>query len=263
MLLLLQSAASGAQGLSPSLFTNTNTFYSPTVTPGAVTLTPDLFTNTNTFYSATVSQTGATQDLTPDLFTNTNTFYSPTASATYALTAGLFTNTNTFYAPTVTPGAVTLTPDLFTNDNTFYSPTVDLATFAQDLTPPLFANDNTFYQHVLTGGAIVTAQAGAPGRRVRFRGRYYDSVKDRRKLARDMTEFLAAEAEETPQPKKAKKVANIPAPKVVLAADVIAEMDAVFTALNAEIAQREQYIAELRTLNDQMDEDEFLMMAAA
>jgi len=131
MLLLLQSAASGAQGLTPSLFTNTNTFYSPTVGRGAVGLTPDLFTNSQTFYA-------------------------PTVSTTYGLTPSLFTNTNTFYTPTVAAGAVTLTPSLFTNDNTFYSPTVDLATFPQDIAPPLFANDNTFYQHVLTGGAVST-----------------------------------------------------------------------------------------------------------
>ena len=46
-------AASGGttQTLFPSLFTNTNSFYSPSVSPGAVTLYPGLFSNTNSFYS--------------------------------------------------------------------------------------------------------------------------------------------------------------------------------------------------------------------
>lgn len=34
------AAAGGTQTLTPSLFTNSQTFYSATVTPGAVTLTP-------------------------------------------------------------------------------------------------------------------------------------------------------------------------------------------------------------------------------
>ena len=42
------------QTLYPGLFTNTNSFYSPTVTPGSISLSPSLFTNTNTFYAANV-----------------------------------------------------------------------------------------------------------------------------------------------------------------------------------------------------------------
>lgn len=165
----------GAQTLTPSLFTNSNTFYAPTVAPGSVTLTPGLFTSAPTFYAATVSQ-GGTQTLTPSLFTNTNTFYSPTVTpgavtltpslftnsstfyaatvtrGTITLTPGLFTNSSTFYAATVTKGAVTLSPALFTNASVFYSPTVALASFAQTLLPSLFANDNTFYAATITGG---------------------------------------------------------------------------------------------------------------
>lgn len=49
-------AASGGatQTLYPGLFTNTNSFFSPTVAAGSVTLSPGLFTNTNTFYAAYV-----------------------------------------------------------------------------------------------------------------------------------------------------------------------------------------------------------------
>lgn len=48
------SSGGSTQTLYPTLFTNTNTFYSPTITPGSVTLSPSLFTNTNTFYAAYV-----------------------------------------------------------------------------------------------------------------------------------------------------------------------------------------------------------------
>lgn len=67
---------STGQTLTPSLFTNTQTFYSPTVTTGAVTLLPALYTNQQTFYSPTITQTSA-QTLLPDLFVNQSTFFSP------------------------------------------------------------------------------------------------------------------------------------------------------------------------------------------
>lgn len=100
--------------LTPSLFTNSSTFYAPTVIPGAVALTPGLLSNTNVFYSATVSLTGSTQTLTP----------------------ARFDNANAFYAPTVAPGAVTLTPARFDNANAFYTATVT-RTYPRITTPPM------------------------------------------------------------------------------------------------------------------------------
>lgn len=117
--LIIPVSSAAPQDLTPSLFTNTNTFYAATVAPGAVALTPDLFTNTNTFYTAVVAF--GTQDLTPDLFENENTFYTAIVAATYAITPERFENENTFGAATVAPGAVDLTPELFENENIFYS----------------------------------------------------------------------------------------------------------------------------------------------
>ena len=115
----------GSQTLTPSLFTNTQTFYAPTVAPGARTLTPTLFTNTQTFYAPTVANASGPQTLTPSLFTNAQTFYAPTVSITggvQTLTPALFTNSQTFYAATVSqPSAQTLNPSLFTNAQTFFS----------------------------------------------------------------------------------------------------------------------------------------------
>jgi len=90
---------SGDQNLAPALFSNTPTFYAPTVTAGAVALTPSLFNNAPTLYA-------------------------PVVAATYALTPTLFSNTSTFYAATVTVGAVNLTPSLFSNAPTFYAAVV-------------------------------------------------------------------------------------------------------------------------------------------
>lgn len=150
-------ASGGAQTLTPSLFSNTNTFYSPTVSQGAVTLTPSLFTNSQTFYSATVSLGSVT--LTPTLFSNDQTFYSPTVSTgSVTLTPSLFTNSQTFYAPTVTPGSVTLTPLLFSNNQTFYSAIVT-GGGTQLLQPTLVSNSQTFYGPTVTVGAVTLTPA--------------------------------------------------------------------------------------------------------
>jgi hypothetical protein len=102
---LLAAPSAGTQTLTPSLFTDANTFFAPTVAAGAVTLTPSLFTNSNTFFAPTVSQAGSPQTLTPSLFTNANTFFAPTVAAgAVTLTPSLFTNVNTFFAPTVSQG---------------------------------------------------------------------------------------------------------------------------------------------------------------
>jgi hypothetical protein len=164
------------QGLTPSLFTNSQTFHAPTVAPGSVDLTPSLHTNAQTFYAPTVAFPA--QALTPDLFSNAQTFHSPTVAATYDLTPALHvnaqtfhastvapgsvdltpslhSNAQTFYAPAVAPGAVDLTPSLYTNSQTFHSPTVELeAAGAQDLTPSLFTNSQTFHGPTVAAGAV-------------------------------------------------------------------------------------------------------------
>ena len=143
---------SSTQALTPSLFTNTNTFYSATITTGAVGLTPSLFSNSNTFYTQVLN---SSYDLTPDLFTNSNSFYTQTLSVGVVdLTPSLFTNSNTFYSATITTGVVDLTPSLFTNSNTYYTHTL---TQVQGLTPDLFTNTNTFYTQVVgVGGVVLT-----------------------------------------------------------------------------------------------------------
>jgi hypothetical protein len=141
------------QGLTPSLFTNSQTFHAPTVAPGSVDLTPSLHTNAQTFHSPTVA---ATYDLTPALHVNAQTFHASTvAPGSVDLTPSLHSNAQTFYAPAVAPGAVDLTPSLYTNSQTFHSPTVELeAAGAQDLTPSLFTNSQTFHGPTVAAGAV-------------------------------------------------------------------------------------------------------------
>lgn len=151
-----------AQTLTPGLFSNSQTFYSHTVTTGPVGLTQSSrFDNSPAFYTHTLAATAAlTQS---SSLTNSQTFYSHTltqlgavgyvswlqfvaqiqlaqdstlasSSVIYApslvlgpvgLTQGSrLDNAQTFYPATVTPGVVTLTPGLFSNAQTFYSHTV-------------------------------------------------------------------------------------------------------------------------------------------
>lgn len=149
---LVKTAAASGQTITPSLFTNTNTFFTPTVAPGAVALTPSLFSNSNSFFTPTVTP-GAVA-LTPSIYTNSNTFFAPTVSASYTLAPPLFTGSNSFFTHTVTAGTVNLAPSLFTNTNTFYSPTVSLASGTQNLAPSLFTNSNSFYTPTVAPGAV-------------------------------------------------------------------------------------------------------------
>lgn len=75
---LVEASASGNQTLLPSLFSNSNTFYTHTLVYDQ-TLSPSLFSNSNAFYAHTITQDGL-QTLQPSLFTNTNTFYAATVS---------------------------------------------------------------------------------------------------------------------------------------------------------------------------------------
>lgn len=140
-------AATVNQTITAGLFTNTQTFFAPTV--GQVQgLVAPLHTNDNTFFAPTVAP-GAVS-LTPDLLTNDQAFFSPSIAA--VLTAGLFTNDQTFFSPTVAPGAVALTPSLFTNNQSFLALTVSVG--AVELTPSLFANTQDFPSATISTGAV-------------------------------------------------------------------------------------------------------------
>lgn len=147
--ILTASAAGGGQTLTPSLFTNSNTFYAPTVS-GTYTLSPGLYTDSDTFYSPTVS---TSYSISPGLYTDPDTFYSPAVSATYTLTPGLYADGDTFYTHVVSlGGSQTLVPGLYVDSDTFYSPTVS-STYT--LTPALYADPDTFYSATISSTYVI------------------------------------------------------------------------------------------------------------
>jgi hypothetical protein len=89
---------------------------------GAQTLTASLYTNTETFYTATLAAGAVT--LSPALVSNSNAFYSHTLTLGFTLLPSLFTNSNVIYSASVAVGAVTLSPARFDNTNAFYAATV-------------------------------------------------------------------------------------------------------------------------------------------
>ena len=147
-----------AQALTPTLATNSNSFFAPTVSTGAVALTPGLYTNTQSFYSPVVDQPIAGQDLTPSLYTNTNTLYEPSVSVgSVGLTPSLFSNSQTIYTPVVSVGGVTLTPSLYSNTQDFYTHSLSQSSGGQEITPPLYTNSQTFYNASVLVGAVSLA----------------------------------------------------------------------------------------------------------
>jgi len=152
--LVASAGGPATQTLTPGLFTNSQSFFAPTVanaTGGAQTLTPSLYTNSQTFFAQTVGR-GAV-NLAPTRLTNTSSLFAPTvAVGAVALTPSLVTNAQTFPAPTVTRGAVTLAPSLLTNTQSFFGPTV--AVGASSLAPSRVTNAQTFYGPSITVGPV-------------------------------------------------------------------------------------------------------------
>ena len=145
----------GAQSLTPTLYSNAQTFYTPTVSTGAVSLAPALYSNAQTFYAPTVTR-GAVS-LAPTLYSNAQAFYSATVTQGAVLAPALYSNSQAFYAPTVSAGAVTLTPALYSNAQSFYSATVLNA--GQILAPGLYSNAQAFYAPTVGVGAVTLTPA--------------------------------------------------------------------------------------------------------
>jgi hypothetical protein len=145
--------APAAQGLTPTAYTDDDTFFTQVVGVGAVNLSPTLFEASQTYYTQVVDQPIATQDLTPSLFADGETFYTQTIGVgAVNLSPTLYADDDTFYTQTVAAGAVDLAPSLFTNSNTFFTQVVEQG--AQDLAPDLFADDDTFYTQTVSVGAV-------------------------------------------------------------------------------------------------------------
>ena len=178
------SAASSPQTLvQSSTYSNTNSFYTHTLSAAITLPQTTRFDSTNTFYThALAASIGLAQS---SRYDNTNTFYTHALSASITLpqtarydnsstfythtlsqTGGVqtltqtarFDNSNTFYAHTLTPGAVTLAQtSRYDNSNSFYTHSL-LATIGLGQSSR-FDNTNTFYSHTLTPGAVTLVQS--------------------------------------------------------------------------------------------------------
>lgn len=147
-------AGGGSQSLTAARFDNANTFFAPAVTTGPVALAPGLFTNAQSFFAAVVAP--GPVSIAPPLTVNNQSFFGPSVSpGPVTLAPGLFTNAQSFFSPTVSTGPVALTPGLLTNAQTFYSATVSLGGGgSQSLTATRFDNSNTFFAHTVSPGAV-------------------------------------------------------------------------------------------------------------
>lgn len=148
-------AVGGSQSLTPSLYTNGQSFYAPTVSlsGGTQTLTPALFTNSASFYAATLT---ASNILAPSLYSNAQSFYGPTLQASYVVTPSLYANASSFFAATLATSNALL-PSLYVNGQSFYSPTVSIAGGPQQLTANRIDNTSVFYAPTLAPGAVSVA----------------------------------------------------------------------------------------------------------
>lgn len=141
-------AGGATQNLTAALYTNTNTFYAPTVA-STYALTPARYDNTNNFYGPTVTTSNT---LTAARYDNTQTFYAPTVTTSYTISAARYDNAQTFYGPTVS-ATYSLTAARFDNTSTFYGQT---AAASNTLTPARFDNTNTFYGATVAASNTVT-----------------------------------------------------------------------------------------------------------
>lgn len=163
------------QALTPSLFTNSETFFSPTITPGSVALTPSLLSDDDTLHAPTVGTTygltaalfddgdtffsptmeaagGEDQSLTPSLVSDGDSFFSATVASTYGLAAELHSDDDSFFGPTVAAGAVDLAPSLFSDADTFFAATATPG--AVDLAPALYTDADVFHSPAVAGDAV-------------------------------------------------------------------------------------------------------------
>lgn len=141
-------AISSGDNLSPSLFTNSATFHTPTITTGAVGLTPSLYSDGDTFNAHTALSVYA---LTASLHTNAGSFYVPAVAVINDLVPSLFSDGDTFHSATVATGPVNLAPSLYSDADAFHAPTA-VSTYL--ITPSLFSDADAFPSATVTPGSV-------------------------------------------------------------------------------------------------------------
>ncbi len=126
----------GPQNVVVPLLNNTQTFYSPLLSPGAVSVAPSLYANAPTFYGLTVT---TSKTLTASLFSNASELYEPLATLAggpLVIAPSLFSNTASFFTHTVASGLVQLYPVRFDSPSGFYAPVVSTGSFSGSISAP-------------------------------------------------------------------------------------------------------------------------------
>jgi len=136
------------QTLSPALYSNTQTYFSPVVYT-SVGLSPNLFTNSQSFYTVSVL---STKTLQPTLFNNSTAIFAPTLSTNIILTASLYTSSNSFFNASVSTSKILL-PNLYTQSSDFFSATLSTS---KTLLPNLYAQSNSFYSPVVIASNLLS-----------------------------------------------------------------------------------------------------------
>ena len=128
-------------GISPSLVTDADTIYAPTIeaAAGVVDLQPGLITDIDAFYSPTIASLD--QFLTPALYADEDAFYAPTFALQNALLPLHIARDDMFHSPTVA-SSNQLQPGLVDADDAFYAP---LVAPVQELQPGLVVDGDAFY----------------------------------------------------------------------------------------------------------------------
>lgn len=258
-----------------STFTNTASFFAAVVAAGSVALTPTLYTNDNAFYAPTVTQPAGGQDLTQDSrFDNTGSFYGPTLSATYSitparydnaqtiyaatvaagsfdLTPAIYTNSQSFYSPTVTTGAVGVDATLYTNDQAFYAPTVSQSDGSQILSPDLFVNTGQFYAPAVLSESTAVETPGGGKSKSRKTNRKTYIERDGKILVfanqRQAESYLKAEAEA--EAEGSQVFADGYKPKKKRINPQVIEVDALKAAIPQEV-KRINYLFEIKNFDE-------------
>ena len=132
-----------AQILTPSLYSDPDTFYAPTVAGNAQTLTPALYTDPDSFFAPVVTKFGF---ILPSLFVDPDTIFNPTITAKYTITPSIFSDPDTIFTPTLL-SVSHLTPAIYTDPDSFFAPT--LSKLAH-ITPGIYSDPDTFFAPVFT-----------------------------------------------------------------------------------------------------------------
>lgn len=141
--------------VEPPLVGSSNVLYTPTVVAGAMNVVAPLLSSATTLFAPTVA---GSQAVLPPLLGSTEAVFAHNLSlAPYVLSPAVVSNSNSFLAATVT-GRYNITNAVFTNTQSFFGAVI--TTGAATIVPQIVANQQQFYFPTVTGGTVVDEGGG-------------------------------------------------------------------------------------------------------